>query len=139
MKITITIPDKDVKQAIQNRLENDIYEQYDTDVLKKAKVPGKASIIKQLLETPAFITALEKRIIEYGDFEDALYECIYDVDSPIINGLEEKCSRAYSEINEELDARRKDLADAARAAEDEKAVLRLVSALEKAGYKIIKA
>jgi hypothetical protein len=139
MKITITIPDKDVKQAILNRLENDIYEEYDVDVIKKAKIPGKAAMAKQLMENSAFISALEKRLVEYGEFDDALFEAVYDIDSPTISGLEEKCSKVYNEITDAHNALREEMSIAAREAEDEKTILRLVKALERSGYKLVKA
>lgn len=139
MKITINIPDKDIKAAIEYRLNGDLFENYDIDILKRAKVPSKTSIIKSLMADEKFIAKLEKEIIRYTEVEEVLYDCIHNVDCPVVEALEERCNDEYSKWCDEWEDEKQALASSVRESQDVEDIKRTIKALEKAGYKIVKA
>jgi hypothetical protein len=131
MQITITIKDKIVKTAIENALDCNLYEYFDTATIRAAKLPKMSTVVKDIFADAKFQKDLAKRIQETAEL--AVEECIYDdltyeVELPFLNDLIEKCEGVTQEAEQ--------AAEAEREAEE---VKRMVKALERAGFKIEKA
>jgi hypothetical protein len=130
MQIMINISDKQIKSAINELLDNEIFEQYDTALIKRAQFK-KSVTAKDLFECPTFQARLTKALTQLAEsaVEDGLFETVcYDVEVPQVVAI----IRSLDKINEEF----QEEADALREAEE---VKRMVKTLEQAGFKIVKA
>ena len=130
MQITITIADKQIKSAINELLDNEIFDQYDAPLIKRAKFK-KSVTAKDLFECAQFQARLAKAMTQVAEdaVADNLFETVaYDMDIPQVVAI----IRSLDKINEEF----QEEADALREAEE---VKRMVKTLEKAGFKIVKA
>jgi hypothetical protein len=131
MQITINIKDKIVKTAIENALDCNLYEYFDSATVRAAKLPKMATVVKDIFNDAKFQKDLAKRLAETA--EAAIEECVYDdltyeVQLPFLDDLITKCESVTAEAERE--------AEIAREAEE---VERMVKALERAGFKISKA
>jgi hypothetical protein len=130
MQVTITVKDKLIKSAISNALDNEVYEYWDSEAIKAAKLPGISTVTKDIFADPKFQAQLAKEM--QATAEQAIEEYIYDVMDEIqIPQIQDLYVRVR-------------LADEQRgAAEAEKQeaeeVKRMIKLLGKAGYKIEKA
>ena len=130
MQITINIADKQIKSAINELLDNEIFDQYDAPLIKRAQFK-KSVTAKDLFECPTFQARLAKALTQLaeGAVEDGLFETVcYDIEVPQVVAI----IRSLDKINEEFQAE----AEALREAEE---VKRMVKTLERAGFKIVKA
>lgn len=130
MQITINVSDKKIKQAINELLDNEIFEQYDTAVIKQAQFK-KSVTAKDLFECEQFQARLAKALktVAENSVEDSLFETVcYDVEVPQVVGI----IKIMDKTNEQLQDQR-------LAAEEKSEVERMVKALERAGFKIEKA
>jgi hypothetical protein len=131
MQITITVKDKIVKTAIENALECNIFEYFDSATLKAAKLPKMATLVKAIFEDAKFQKELTKVMVEAAEasIEDSIYDdLMYDIRLPLIDDLVEQCEAVSEQAREE--------AEQAREAQE---VERMVKTLERAGFKIVKA
>lgn len=141
MEVTIKVTTKLLKDAIEYRLENDLYENYSDEHIKLAKIPTKAAMTKQLMADEKFINQLTKEVasrIAYN-FDDYVYDSISDVECKIIDELEAQVALAYDLAQAEAKRLAQERSDQAVAAAEEKQVQLMIKALEKSGYKIVKA
>jgi hypothetical protein len=131
MQITITVADKIVKTAIENALENNLYDQYDADIIKAAKLPKMATVVKEIFNDAKFQKDLTKHLtqVAVGSIEDCVYDDLcYEIELPLLDDLISKCDAVTQEEQ------------AAYLQEQEaKEVERMVKTLERAGYKLVKA
>jgi hypothetical protein len=130
MQITINVSDKQIKSAINELLDNEIFDQYDKALIKRAQFK-KSVTAKDLFECPQFQERLAKALTQVAEsaVEDGLFETVaYDVEVPQVVAI----IRSLDKINEEFEEE----ADALREAEE---VKRMVKTLERAGFKIVKA
>jgi hypothetical protein len=137
MKITITISDKEIKQALETRLEAEIYDNFYEDAIKRAKVPSKAKVIKQLMSDDKFMAELGKQISIYMDID--VYDAAAAAKSSLIDDLEDQVLTAANQIQLEHDKEAQERSNAAVEAAEAEALARTIRALEEAGYKITKA
>jgi hypothetical protein len=130
MQITINIADKQIKSAINELLDNEIFEQYDAAIIKRAQFK-KSVTAKDLFECVQFQARLAKALAEVAKdaVEDGLFETVcYDVEVPQVAAI----IKIMDQVNEQFQEQEQ----ANREAEE---VYRMVKALEKAGFKIEKA
>jgi DNA-binding protein Fis len=131
MQITITVKDKVIKSAIENAIDNNLFEYFDSATIKAAKLPKMATIVKQVMADAKFQKDLTKRLQEAAEcvIEDEIYDDVgYEIEIPFLNDLIEQCESVSAEAEQE--------AEIAREAQE---VERMVKALERAGFKISKA
>ena len=131
MQITITVKDKIVKTAIENSLECNVFEYFDSATLKAAKLPKMATLVKAIFDDAKFQKDLTKVMVEAAEasIEDSIYDdLMYDIRLPLIDDLVEQCEKVSDETREKAEQERE-------AAE----VARMVKTLERAGFKIVKA
>jgi len=131
MQLTITIKDSLIKAAIEQALENEVFENYDSATIKAAKIPKVSTMVKEIFANDKWQKELARRmardaesIIEENIWDDVAYEIMLPGLTEVINKIEAVTDQAVKE--EEL----------AREAEE---VKRMVKALERAGFKIQKA
>jgi hypothetical protein len=130
MQITINVSDKQIKTAINELLDNEIFDQYDKALIKRAQFK-KSVTAKDLFECPQFQARLAKELTNVAEdaLADKLYEIVaYDIDVPQVAAI----IRSLDKINEEFEEE----ANVQREAEE---VKRMVKTLERAGFKIVKA
>lgn len=130
MQITINVSDKKIKQAINELLDNEIFEQYDAAIIKQAQFK-KSVTSKDLFECEQFQARLAKQLktVAENAVEENLFETVcYDVEVPQVVGI----IKIMDQTNEQLQEQR-------LAAEEKAEVERMVKALERAGYKMVKA
>jgi hypothetical protein len=130
MQITINVSDKQIKSAINELLDNEIFDQYDAPLIKRAQFK-KSVTAKDLLECPTFQARLAKALTQVAEdaVSDNLFETVcYDIEVPQVAAI----IRSLDKINEEFEEE----ANALREAEE---VKRMVKTLERAGFKIVKA
>jgi hypothetical protein len=130
MQITINIADKQIKSAINELLDNEIFQQYDTDVIKQARFKRSVSA-KDLFECEQFQARLAKQLAEVakGAVEENLYETVcYDIEVPQVVAM----IKIMDQTNKEFQESRLQ-------AEENAEVERMVKTLERAGYKLTKA
>jgi hypothetical protein len=137
MKITINIPDTQIKQALEARLAYVIYDNFYEDAIKRAKVSSKAKVIKQLMSDDKFMAALAKQISNYMDID--VYDAVAATENPLIDELEDAVLTAANQIQLEHDQEAQERSNAAQEAAEAEALVRTIKTLEKAGYKITKA
>ena len=148
MQLTITIADKAIKNAAEYVVENHLFDDWNAETLKRAGVPKKADLVKQMVTDEKFIAHLSKQLGKYVDDGDLLYDVVCDMD--YLNKFYQACEKAADELDAEESAKEEALQAkhaAARAkaeqarkeAEEEATVARVIAALKKQGYKIEKA
>lgn len=130
MQITVTITDKVIKQAIDNALDGSVYDYFDSAILKAAKIPKVKTAVDTVFKDPKFQASLTKHLqaVAESAMEDEIYDAMYDLDLPGLDDMIKSCEAAY-EAREELAQEKKDAEE----------VKRMVRALERAGYKMVKA
>lgn len=138
MKITINIKDSEIKSAVEYLVENELYEEYDSEVLKRAKVPTKAALVKELMKNQQVMEAVTK-IIQNVDLVDYLYDNLYDYNIKRVRELVNDADGAWQAIQDERDEADRISTERAEAAREEAIIQRAIKALERQGYKIVKA
>jgi sortase (surface protein transpeptidase) len=130
MEIAITIKDKLIKTAISNSLDNEVYEYWDSESIKAAKLPAISTVTKEIFNDPKFQAQLVKEIQATAEsaVEDYIYEMMDEMQIPQINAL-------YKVVREADEKRGAE--DAAKQEAEE--VARMIKILSKAGFKIEKA
>ena len=131
MQITITVADKIVKSAIENALENNLYDQFDAGILKAAKLPKMSAMVKEIFADAKFQKDLTKHLtqVAVGSIEDSIYDDLsYEIDLPLLSDLIAKCDA----VTEEEQA-------AWRAEQEARSIRQMIETLEHAGYKLVKA
>ena len=130
MQITVTITDKVIKQAIDNALDGSVYDYFDSAILKAAKIPKVKTAVDTVFKDPKFQASLTKHLqaVAESAMEDEIYDAMFDLDLPGLDTMLKSCEAAY-EAREEAQQEQKDAEE----------VKRMVRALERAGYKMIKA
>lgn len=131
MQITINIKDKTIKNAIDNALDCNLFEYFDSATLKAAKLPKRATLIKDIMADEKFQKEFAKYFAEIAEsaVEDSVWDDLsYEVRLPFLDELIDKCEAVTAEAHE--------AEEKAREAEE---VARMVKALERAGFKIVKA
>ncbi len=129
MQLTVTITDKLIKQAIENALDNEVYEYWDSATLKAAKIPKTATMVKEIFADPKFQAQLTKELTSTAEsaLEDYIFEVLDEIRIPQIDTLCKKVQEAEEAMGAVELARQ----------EDEE-VKRMVKTLERAGFKIVK-
>ena len=138
MKITVNIKDSEIKSAIEYLVENELYEQYEDEVLKKAKVPSKTALVKELMKDQQVTNAVTE-IIQKVDLVDFLYDNLYDYNIKRVRELVNSADDAWRAVQDERDEAARIRSEQAEAAKEEILVQRAIRALERQGYKIVKA
>jgi hypothetical protein len=138
MQITITVSEKSIKNALENMLEGNIYENYDSDVRELAGVPKKAELIKIVMADKKYMAALAKELAYRFDPEDYLYDYVWDVACKPVSDLVKKCDKAFEKIDDLRHSEAETKAKQLKEAEEEATVARVVAILKKQGYKITK-
>lgn len=130
MQVTLNVPDKLIKTAIQNMLECNVYDYFDSECVKQAKLPKKSAAVKAIFEDPKFQTQITKELsrIAMLDIEDMLFDELFDIKLALVSDMMQAC--------EEADEARTEKREQEREAEE---VARMVKTLERAGYKLVKA
>ena len=130
MEIAITIKDKLIKSAISNALDNEVYEYWDSESIKAAKLPAISTVTKEIFADPKFQAQLAKemRATAESAIEEYIYEMMDEMQIPQIQAL-------YVQVREADEQRA--TADAAKQEAEE--VARMIKLLAKAGYTIQKA
>ena len=129
MQITVTITDKTIKSAIRNSLDNEVYENYDSAVLRAAKMPKLSTAANAIFDNAKFQASLTKQLQRVAEsaMEDEIYDAMWDVTMPGIPEMVKACDAAA--LARSADEREK---------QDAEEVKRMVKALERAGFKISK-
>ena len=138
MKITVNIKDSEIKSAVEYLVENELYEQYEDEVLKKAKVPSKSTLVKELMKDQQVIDAVTQ-IIQKIDLVDYLYDNLYDYNIKRVRELVNNADNAWRVIQDDREEAARIRSEQAEAAKEEILVQRAIRALERQGYKIVKA
>jgi hypothetical protein len=130
MQVTITIKDKLIKSAISNALDNEVYEYWDSESIKAAKLPAISTVTKEIFNDPKFQAQIEREIEATAEsaVEEYIYEMMDEIQIPQIQAL-------YARVREADEQRA--TADAAKQEAEE--VARMIKLLAKAGYTIQKA
>jgi len=131
MQITVTVADKIIKTAIGQAIEYQVYEQYDEDIVKAAKLPKTSELIKEIFADAKFQKDLTKHLtrVAVEAVEDCAYQDLSDeIDLPLLDSLKDKLDTVTQEQQ------------AAYLQEREaQEVKRMIETLERAGYKLVKA
>jgi hypothetical protein len=130
MQITINVSDKQIKSAINELLDNEIFDQYDKALIKEAHYK-KSVTANDIFECAQFQERLAKalRTVAQDAVEDSLYETVcYDVEVVQVTHIMNSLDKMLADFREKQAANRE--------AEE---VKRMVKTLEKAGFKIVKA
>ena len=138
MQITVNVKEADIKAALEYMVENDIYDQFDSEVLKKAKVPSKAALVKELIKDPEVIKAVTK-VVEKIEVVEYLYDNLYDYNIKRVKDLYTACDTAAESLEDEREAEAKAAQEKAELAKEEEIMKRTIKALERQGYKLVKA
>jgi hypothetical protein len=130
MQVAITIKDKLIKSAISNALDNEVYEYWDSESIKAAKLPAISTVTKEIFADPKFQAQMAKEIQATAEsaVEEYIYEIMDEMQIPQIQAL-------YVQVREADEQRA--TADAAKQEAEE--VARMIKILSKAGFKIEKA
>jgi hypothetical protein len=130
MQVTITIKDKLIKSAISNALDNEVYEYWDSESIKAAKLPAISTVTKEIFTDPKFQAQIEREIEATAEsaVEEYIYEMMDEMQIPQIQAL-------YVQVREADEQRATE--DAAKQEAEE--VARMIKILSKAGFKIEKA
>lgn len=135
MQITVNIKDKDIAEALENRVQWDVMDEFSEEALKAAGVT-EASAIKALREDAKFMANLEKQLTRtLTDFVDeVLMDCVSDVESPALKKLGTQLRKAEDAVDKKAAAEKK--AQAER--DEQERVKQTIETLTKMGYKITK-
>ena len=135
MQITINIKDKDITNALENKVLWDITDEFSEEAHKAAGVT-EASAVKVLREDAKFMAALEKQLARaMSDFvDDILLDCASDATSPALKKLATQLRKAEDAVEKKAAAAKK---AAAEQLEQER-VKQTIETLTKMGYKITK-
>ena len=136
MQIIVNISDKVINDAISNRVEWDVTDEYSEEVLKAVGVT-KASAAKLLREDAKFMASLTKQLGQSLQdlVDDILYDCVSDAVSPEMKKLHTQLTKAEKAEDKKVAAEKK--AQAER--EEAERLAKAIEALTKMGYKITKA
>jgi hypothetical protein len=121
MQITITISDKQIKSAINELLDNEIFDQYDKDLIKEAKFK-KSVTANDIFECAQFQERLAKAL------KTVAQDAVEDMHVPQVPSIINHLDQVLKQFREQEQIKRE--------AEE---VKRMVKTLEKAGFKIVKA
>lgn len=138
MQVTINVKDSHIKAALEYLVENEVYEQFDSEVLKKAKVPSKAALVKELVKDPQVIKAVTS-IVEKIDIVEYLYDNLYDYNIKQVKDLYTACDSAAESMEDDREAEAKAAREKEEQAKEEALIQRTIKALERQGYKLVKA
>ena len=129
MQIAITIKDKLIKTAISSALDNEVYEYWDSESIKAAKLPAISTVTKEIFNDPKFQAQLAKEVQATAEqaVEDYIYEMMDEMQIPQIVAL-------YHVVRQADEQRATE--DAAKREAEE--VARMIKILSKAGFKIEK-
>jgi hypothetical protein len=130
MQITITVSDKLIKTAITNTLDGEIYEYFDSAVLKRAKMPKQSTLTNTIFADAKFQATLTKKLRDaaYAEVEDLIFDSMYEINLPGVSALTKQCLEIVNLRSEEIEAE-----------QELENVKRMVMTLERAGYKVVKA
>jgi hypothetical protein len=130
MQITVTLADKLIKTAITNTLDGEIYEYFNSAVLKRAKLPKQSTLVNRIFADAKFQATLTKKLqaAAYAEVEDLIFDAMYEIKLPEVDGLIRQCHNVMETLNEEIEAE-----------QELENVKRMVMTLERAGYKVVKA
>lgn len=124
----ITISDKTIANLIGRLVDNQIFDNWDKDVIKAAKIPKRATLVKEILADEKYMKQMGKYLNSYINDADVIYDAICDADCGTLAMYEMACDKAY-------DAYEETQADRYRAQE----IARAVNLLKEEGYDIKKA
>ena len=130
MKFTFDIKDKTIKSAIVSYLETNLYEDYDKEILKAAKLPKLSALTNKIFADEKFKADLIKHVSAAAEemLDDVVYEeLMYEMDIPLVGDLIKQCDIVSEQNTAQIEAQR-----------DAEEVKRMVNLLEKAGFKISK-
>jgi hypothetical protein len=130
MQITVTLADKLIKSAITNTLDGEIYEYFNSAVLKRAKLPKQSTLANRIFADAKFQATLQKKLAAAAEaeIEDLIFDLMYEINLPEVNGLIRQCHNVTEQVSEEIEAE-----------QELENVKRMVMTLERAGYKVVKA
>jgi hypothetical protein len=130
MQITVTLPDKLIKTAITNTLDGELYEYFNSAVLKRAKLPKQSTLTNKIFADPKFQATLTKKLqaAAYNEVEDLIFDLMYEIKLPEVDALIRQCHNVTEKLSEEVEAE-----------QELENVKRMVMTLERAGYKVVKA
>jgi hypothetical protein len=130
MQITVTLADKLIKTAITNTLDGEIYEYFNSAVLKRAKLPKQSTLVNRIFADAKFQATLTKKLqaAAYAEVEDLIFDAMYEIKLPEVDGLIRQCHNVMETLNDEVEAE-----------QELENVKRMVMTLERAGYKVVKA
>ena len=129
---------REIKSAVEYLVENELYDQYEDEVLKKAKVPSKSTLVKELMKDQQVIDAVTQ-IIQKIELVDYLYDNLYDYNIKRVRELVNNADNAWQVIQDDREEAARIRSEQAEAAKEEILVQRAIKALERQGYKIVKA
>jgi dephospho-CoA kinase len=130
MQITVTVPDKLIKTAIANTLDGEIYEYFDSAILKRAKMPKQSTLTNRIFADAKFRAKLEKKLQEVAEteIEDLIFDFMYEINLPEVSGLVQQCHRMVEQRGAEIEAE-----------QEVENVHRMIKALEQVGFKVTPA
>ena len=123
----IKIKESTFKNAIGYLLDNYLYEEYGSEILKKAAVPKRAELINQFANNSKFVKGVLQYLNEQIDDGDIFYDAVCDSEIPMLTKLVERCDEVTGEIENQESEK-----------EEEKQIKRMIKVLEDNGYKITK-
>ena len=101
----IELKDSLIKQALDEHLECEIYECWDTDELEQANVCSKSVLIKSLMDNEKFQKDLLNSILKQMKDEEILYEAIWNVrdkaSMKVVRDIENRLRDKQEEIHKE--------------------------------------
>lgn len=112
MEITVKISDKIIKQALLTHIKNEINDSFDDEVIKAAKLPKAADVVKDLMADARFMATVQKTMARGLDeiVEENLYNDLYDLTIPPMVKMYEKCealaATVYDQKREKEEAAR---------------------------------
>lgn len=100
MEITVKISDTFIKQALLTHIKNEIHECFDDEVIKAAKLPKAADVVKELMSDAKFMATVQKTMASGLDeiVEENFYNDLYDISIPAITKMYEKCEAVAAEV-----------------------------------------
>jgi hypothetical protein len=130
MQITVTLADKLIKTAITNTLDGEIYEYFNSAILKRAKLPKQSTLTNRIFADAKFQATLTKKLqaAAYAEVEDLIFDLMYEIKLPEVDALIKQCHNVTEQVSEEIEAE-----------QEVENVKRMVMTLERAGYKVVKA
>ena len=130
MQITVTVADKLIKTAITNTLDGELYEYFNSAVLKRAKLPKQSTLTNKIFADPKFQATLTKKLQDaaYAEIEDLIFDLMYEIKLPEVDALIRQCHDTMEKLNDEVEEE-----------QEAEEVKRMVKTLERAGFKIVKA